>query len=495
MQMRIMGLAGLALMLTLANAVQAQVNEPYVADWSFGIKGVFSDPLFNLVPTAPLRAAGQRLVLDDDGSTVVAGMATVWFFGDLNYLVVARYSANGQRQTWDNPSSGYTDDAHEYLFVQPVTMPEDLRLTAVHDVKIGPYGDINVLVDAMESATATTTDSLVVTFGPDGEYKSIVTHMATPGVDDFGAAMLPWGSNMFIISSTSNTVNVARYTLNLSNGVPDLDTTWASSGRASQSLWMCKRLVAGQLITVPCALRARRALISGHSPSPIYVAGEFASSQGGEADLFVMHFSPADGTSNAAYPFTWGFGGIDDGLRGLALRSKFLAPQRPQNELYLLNAFPRPCRSGFVVVRMNADTGEYINRSYTSGGGTDPDPLACSEVRSLEATDLSLPQNYNGVNRYLAVVGSSFSGEPYTGRDAFMAMVDTQDMHSTPQVQTFTENTGQYPDDSGFNAVTGDFATGTITATGTWHDYDHDSSTAVTMRMRTDRIFSDGFDF
>lgn len=493
-----MWLAGATLAFILGGTTQAIAGAVYVPDGNFGNAGSVFDPLANLAPTVPARGSGERLVLDSDGSTVVAGIGTVWYFGDLSYLVVTRYGLDGQRQVWGNPTDGYTDDTHQYLFVQPVTAPEDMRIIAVKDVQIGPYGDINVLVDALVSSSATNTDSLVVTFGPDGAYKGTVTHMSTPGEDDIGAAIMPWGSSMFIVSSAGDNVNVSRYTLNLSDGVPALDTSWGTLGRSTQSLMKCKHYVANiGLIPVTCQLRARRALLAQAATTSIYVAGEYANDPGDSApqnDIFIMHFRSNDGGSNAGYPVTWDSPTLEDGVSGLAFRYKSLAPQRSQNELYVLDAFPRPCRSGFIVGRFDADTGAFMNRTFTLGGGSNADPGVCASVTSLEAKDLILPQNYVGANRYLVVAGSRFTGAMYTGKNAFITQLDTQDLQATASVQELTQNASQFPDDAGFNAVTSDYLADTITATGRSRNYDGDSSTALTIRLLPDRIFRHGFE-
>ncbi|MDN5924008.1 MAG: hypothetical protein L0H70_03295 [Xanthomonadales bacterium] len=495
MHKQIIRLASAALLLMVASVAQAAVNEPYVADVGFGVHGIVSDPMVNLDPNNPARASGQRLVLDDDGSTVIASMATVWFMQDINYLVIARYDRHGQRLGWSHPSAGYADTSGKYLYVPPITAPENLRISAVQDVKIGNYGDIYVLVDAL-SADAETTDSLVVTFGPDGEYKGIVTHQATLFTDDTGVAILPWGSSVFIVSSAGTQVDMARYSINLNNGVPALMTSWGSSGRASQVMFQCHSQVAGTTIVVPCPLRARRAILAEPSstPSRIYVAGEYGE-QGAETTLFVMYFDTIAGASNSGFPTPWGFPGYDDGMRGLAFRSKTLLPQRSLNELYLLNAFPRPCGYGFVVLRLNADTGGFVDRSYTKGGSTNPDPNACAQVDSFIANNLSLAHDYTHASRYVAVVGAHVHGELYTGLDAFLALIDTQNLHDTVQIQDFTENAGQYPSDTIFNAVRGNVVDGSYTATGMDRSYDRDASSAVTMRLVTDKIFGNGFGF
>lgn len=494
MHNQIIRAASAALLLVLACSVQAAVNEPYVRDVGFAGNGMVSDPMVNLAPGDPARAAGQRLVLDADGSAVVASMSKAWLFEDLNYLVIARYDRHGQRMGWSNPTTGYADTSGEYLLVQPNTAPENLRITAVQDVKIGPYGDINVLVDAL-SSDAETTDSLVITFGEDGEYKGVVTHMATAFEDDTGVAILPWGSDMFIVSSSGTQVDMARYSLNLSNGVPALATSWGSMGRVSQRMMNCHRQVGGVPIISACPLRAWRAVQESYSPSRIYVAGEYAAEGSQGSALFVMNFDASDGATRTGYPVTWGFDGYEDGLRGLALRSKTRPPQRPQNELYLLDAFPRPCGHGFVVVRLNADTGAYMDRSYTKGGGTDPDPNACAQKDSFLAKDLVLAQDFTNASRYVAVVGAHLHSELYTGSDAFLALVDSQDMHAEVQIQDFTSNVGQYPDNTTLNAVSGNVLDGSYTATGVQSNDDGDASSAVTLRLLPDRIFRNGFGY
>ena len=116
-------------------------------------------------------------------------------------------------------------------------------------------------------------------------------------------------------------------------------------------------------------------------------------------------------------------------------------------------------------------------------------------MTSLEAADLALPQGYVGASRNLSVVGSRFTGEIHTGKNAFVATVDTQDMYAAVPAQEFTHNAGQYPDDAGFNALTYNHAAGTITATGIVVNFDGDSSSALTIRMRQDQsVFRDGFE-
>ena len=501
MHKQIRWLAGVALLLATVGAAQAAVDKPYVADWSFGTKGVVADPLVKFIPQDPPLASGQQVFLSDDnslndGSTLVAGVGHLWSMLGSEYrpyLVVVRYGVDGQRLAWTNPSAGYSDDSHMYLYVPP----GDLRIKEVRDVRYSIDGGVYVLVDALESASATTTDTIVVVFGPDGQYKGSLEPMTTPGVDDVGAAIIMLSNWMFIASSSGTQVTLTRYTLTYPRTFPVLDTAWGGSGRVSQNLPICHALVGGVKLPLLCNLRAERGLVSRTGSTPIYVAGQYVDSQGGgsaESELFIMHFDPYTGVSDAGYPVTWGFAGIEDGLRGLAFRPKNRTPQRAQDELYVLNSFPLPCGNGFVVVRFNAETGTYLNRTYTNGGGQNADPNVCAQTPSLVANDLALTQNYTAADRYLAVVGTRLSGELYTGTDAFLALVDTTNMHSNVQVQAITHNAGQYPADASFNAVTGKLADGTFTATGRVSNYDGDSSQALTIRMHPDRIFGDDFD-
>ncbi|MDN5923508.1 MAG: hypothetical protein L0H70_00755 [Xanthomonadales bacterium] len=489
--------ATLLLSMTITNAAQATVDEPYAKDLTFGANGMVNDTMVNLngSPSTSARPVGQHLALGEDGSTVVAALGTKFdtLTGNENYLMVTRYNASGQRQAWSNPSTNYADTTGEYLFVPPNAAPDNLRIAAVKDVKIGPYGDINVLIDAWEPA-GDTTDSLVVTFGEDGAYKGIVTHMATPFVDDLGVAMIIPGSSMYIVSSHGSLVDVGLYSMNYSDGVPDPDAGYGNSGKTSQSLFNCQKVIAGQPVTVPCPLRARRALLSGTSTMPLYVAGEYDQGSGTESSVFVLSFNGTPGAPTTGFPITWGFAGINDGMHGLALRYKFNIPTRPQHELYLLDGFQRPCGYGFVVARFNADTGAFLNRSYTKGGSTTTDPNDCASTTSLLANDLALAHDYYYANRYIAVVGGQSSGEPFTGQNAFLALIDSENMHSEVQVQAFTNHAGQYPDDTMLHAVQGRVVDGsyTYTATGVTWNYDHAASQVVTMRLQADRIFQDG---
>ena len=121
----------------------------------------------------------------------------------------------------------------------------------------------------------------------------------------------------------------------------------------------CKRLVGGVgYITVPCQLRARRAVLaeaaSRQSTSPASTSMTKAMVR--QSDIFIMNFRADGAGSNAGYrrPGTrprskW---------RGrVVFRYKSLAPQISQNQLFVLDAFPRACRSGFIIGRFNADTG------------------------------------------------------------------------------------------------------------------------------------------
>lgn len=499
MHKQIIRLASAVLLLASIGAVQAAVDKPYGTDWGFGIEGVVVDPLMNFVPQEPPLAAGQRVYLSDDndlldGSTLVAGVGNLWsMLGNeyRSYLVVVRYGVDGQRLAWTNPSAGYSNDSHTYLYVSP----NDLRIKEVRDVRYGLDGRVYVLVDAMESASATTTDAIVVVFGPDGQYKGRLEAMATPGVDDVGASIVMYADWMYIASSSGTQVTVTRYTLTDPRTFPVLDTSWGNSGKVSQNLPICHALIGGVNVPVLCNLRAERGVISRAGSTPIYVAGEYANRQAGtttENDLFIMHFDRYTGVSDPEYPVTWGLAGIEDRLQGLAFRKKNRAPELAQDEIYLLDSFPLPCGNGFVVARFNAGTGNYLNRTWTSGGGQDDDPNVCALTTSLVATDIVLPENYTAASRYLAVVGSRASSEPYTGADAFLALVDTTDMHSTVQVQAITHNAGQYPAVAIFNAVAGNLADGSFTATGRLTYYDGDASEALTIRMLPDRIFADG---
>lgn len=496
---RIMSWAGVILMLAMVGRVQAiDVNEPYAVDTTFGNNGAVLDPLVNLAPSVPPRASGQRMALDEDGSTVVAGMATVNFLGDLNYLVVTRYSASGQRLTWSNPTAGYTDEQHQYLLVQPITQPENLRMHDVRAVTIGAYGHIYVLIDALEPGSSTRTDSLLVTFAPDGAYKGIVTNMATPGADDIGAAIILFNNWMYLASSSNTEVSLSRYTLPAPARTPVLDATWATSGREVRVLPGCKHF-AGSLGEVPinCQVRAERGSISYNAPAPIYIAGEFVNEQGlsgTQGDLFIMHFDPYTGSSDPHYPVKDGYSGHDDKVRGLAFRSKLRNPQGEDDRLYVLNTFARACRNGFNVFQFTADTGSLDTRTPVKGGGSNADPAACSQTTSMEATDMMLAQDYVSADRYLAIVGSQYTSEAFTGRNGFLALADTTHMAWKVQSQEFTHTGGQYPDDAGFQALVGDFATRRYTVAGKVSNYDGDSSRALSMRMRADRIFSNDFE-
>lgn len=500
MQIQSMCWAGVILMLAMIGRAQAiDVNEPYAVDATFGNNGVVLDPLVNLAPSVPPRASGQRMALDEDGSTIVAGMATVNFFGDLNYLVVTRYSASGQRLTWSNPTAGYTDELHQYLLVQPATQPENLRIRDVRAVSIGSYGHIYVLIDALEPGSSTRTDSLLVTFAPDGAYKGIVTNMATPNADDIGAAIILLNDWMYLASSSGTLVTLSRFTLPAPDRTPVLDTAWATSGREMRVLPGCKHYVGGLgELPINCLVRAERGVISYNAPTPIYIAGEFINEQGlsgTQGDLFIMHFDPYTGSSDPHYPVKDGYIGTDDNVRGLVFRSKLRNPQGDENRLYVLNTFARPCRNGFSVFQFNADTGSIGTRTFVKGGSNNADPAACSLTTSMEATDMTLAQDYVSADRYLAIVGSQYTSEPFTGRNGFLALADTEHMNWTVQSQEFTHTGGQYPDDAGFQAIVGDFATRRYTVTGTQSNYDGDASSALSMRMRSDHhIFGDGFE-
>ncbi len=491
--------AGMALMFAMGGSAQAvDVNEPYAADLSFGINGTVRDTLVNLAPSAPPRASGQRMDLDEDGSTVVAGMATVSFFGDLNYLVVARYSASGQRLTWSNPTAGYTDDSHQYLLVQPITQPENLRIREVRAVRIGSYGDIHVLIDSQEPGNAARTDSILVTFGSDGAYKGIVTNMATANMDDTGAAIILFNDWMYLASSTDTQVIMSRYTLAPPNRIPVLDTSWAASGREVRVLPGCKHFFGGfGELPINCVLRAERGLISYNAPASIFVAGEFTNDQGlsgSEGDFFIMHFNPYDGTSDSHYPVKDGFTNTDDKVRGLAFRSKLRAPVRENDQLYVLDAHARPCGNGFSVFQFSSENGALDTRTFVKGGGSNADPNVCSQATSMQASDMMLAQDYVSADRYLAIVGTQSTSEPYTGTNGFLALADTEHMGWIVQAQEFTHTGGQFPEDAGFSALVGDFATRRYTVTGVTRNYDGDSSSAIVQRMRADRIFSNDFE-
>ena len=499
MQIQTLWWAGAALMLAMIGAAHAiDVSEPYAADASFGNSGAVLDPLVNLAPSAPPRASGQRMALDQDGSTVVAGMATVNFLGDLKYLVLTRYDASGQRLTWSNPTSGYTDDLHQYVLVQPAIQPDNLRIQDVRAIRIGAYGDIYVLIDALESGSATRTDSLLVTFGRDGAYKGIVTNRATAGEDDVGAAIILLNNWMYLASSSNTIVTLSRYTLAPPNRTPVLDTTWATSGREVRVLPGCKHLFGGVgELPINCLLRAERGLISYASPQPIYIAGEFTNDQGvsgSQGDFFIMHFNPYDGTSDPDYPVKEGFIHSDDNVRGLAFRSKTLAPQRENDDLYVLDTYSRACGKGFSVFQFSAEDGALGTRTFAAGGGNDPDPGVCSQTTSMQATDMILAQDYTTADRYLAIVGTQYTSEPFTGTNGFLALADTEHLNWLLQAQEFTHTGGQFPDDAGFNALVGDFATRRYIATGIVSNYDGDSSNALTFRMRADRIFGNDFE-
>ncbi len=61
------------------------------------------------------------------------------------------------------------------------------------------------------------------------------------------------------------------------------------------------------------------------------------------------------------------------------------------------------------------------------------------------------------------------------------------------QLQDITRKAGHEPDDSGFGPVIGNVVEQSFAAIGLHRKYDADTSTAMTLRMRPDQIFGDGF--
>lgn len=494
----------LATLLTLAAATAASAaggSEPYAPDARFNNGQVLLDAFH---ATAPKRITGEKVVLDEEtGDTIIAGLIPQASGGQPRGLVVvARYGPDGKHKLWPDASPGAVDASKKYVYVPYNVAPSNVLAIAVRDVSIGSYGDVSVLIDSRDATT--NTRSVVATFGPTGEYKGVITHMASVGVDDVGAKMLPWGSAVFIVSSQpagdgpgGNRVVVGKYTINLSDGVPALDTTFGTNGFVSLAHAGCSRAIGSPPINVPipCDLRAERAQIEG---TDIYIAGDFENSRVGQPspnrDLFVMKLSTFGApvtTFGTNGVLTYGSDTLQESLRGLVVRKR----NQWSTDIFLLEAFPRPCGHGFIVPQFNAATGAYIDRSLTMGGGSNADPNVCAGVDWLLANDMALPVNDLKSGRYLGVVGSHLHAEPFTGADAFLALFDTQDLQAAPQLQDFTRNSGQFPNDSVFGAVVGKVEDNTFTAVGSDIGYDGDVSTAMTLRMQQDRIFRNGLEY
>ena len=511
MKLRKINLLAMILVASMASTANAaSVNEPYAADTRFNDGAAVLEP-FNA--TSLGRISGEKLALDQQsGDTLIAGLVPRSDMGETRYsVVVARYGTNGQHKLWANGSAGAVDASKKYVYVPYNVAPAHVRAVAVRDVVVGPYGDVNVLIDTRGFGASARIDSVIATFGPTGEYKGMVTHMDQPGVDDVGAKIVPYGSNGFVVSSQPDMGDwasgaklvVRRYSVNLSNGVPAFDATWGSGGRLELVLPMCSRLLNGAPpVTLPfnCDLRVQRVEMPG-SGSSMFIAGDYENQTvngvSPNRDLFVIKIDTATASVVTAFGnagiVTYGSNATQDTLRGLALRRVVTNPPTAVTELYLLDAFPRACGSGLIVPHFNADTGAYINRSFTLGGGSNADPSVCAQTDSLLAADLTLPKNYQQNGQYLGVVGTHLHGEMYTGADAFLALLDVDNLTATPQLQDFTHNAGQHPGDSGFSSVIGSVDDGTFTAVGFDRNYDGDASTALTLRMRQDRIFRDGF--
>ncbi len=507
--MKIREISLLATLLTLATATAASaasVNEPYAPDARFNNGAVILDPF---IASTFTRITGQKLVLDEaSGDTVIAGLMPVTDTGEARYIVVvARYGPDGKHKLWANGSVGAVDASKKYVYVPYNVAPGNVRAVAVRDVSVGSYGDVSVLVDTRALGPSASVDSVVATFGPSGEYKGVVTHMAQASVDDVGAKIVANGSGGFVVSSQPDIghwasgakVVVRRYTINLSNGVPAFDTSWGNGGKVELALPLCSNLVSGIppiILPVNCDLRVERVDMPSYDTT-LFIAGDYENRTVGgvtpNRDLFVMKINMSTGALVSAFGtggiVTYGSTDVQETLRGLATRRTSSG-----SDLYLLEAFPRACGNGFIVPHFNGNTGAYINRSFTMGGGGNADPNVCGNVDSLLANDMAFPRDAFQNGRYLGVVGTHIHAEPYTGTDAFLSLLDIDDLHATPQLQDFTRNAGQYPGDSAFSAVVARVSDNTFMAAGTDRTYEGDVSTAMTLHMRQDRIFRGGFE-
>lgn len=507
-------------LLSVAATNAAAVNEPYVADPKFNN----GNPVYELFDaTEPMVITGEKLVLDFwTGDTIVAGLVPVTEAGQTRYTVVlARYGQDGNRKTWSDSTLGAVSASGKYVYVPYASAPSNVRAVAVRDITLGTNSDIMVLIDSRDVTTGARTNSLLAVFSEDGKFRGVITHMADASADNIGGAVLMLGGPIMIVSSQPSVddgpsgarMTVKRYHVDFVAGqptLPVLDTAFGTNGKVEQTIAGCSRTIGGTppiVLPMNCDLRVASAY-SVNGPW-LLIAGDYGNFHGNSGgqdpsysrDLFVMKLVNQTGardptfTSNGLATYATANAGAS--MNGMVVR--YDSNYNP-TDIFLLNAFPRACREGFIVAHLNGMSGAYIDRSFTVGGGGDGDPNVCAHVSSFDANDMVMARS----GKYLGVAGGRYSGEDGTGINAAITLLNPDNLQSTPHQQNFTNNSGQWAGNTRFNALISSSwpnngIEGVFSAVGTnygYYEYGYEDpySSAVTLRVQPDRIFRNGFE-
>ena len=511
-------LAVLLLLLSVAASNAAAVNEPYVADPKFNN----GNPVYEVFDaTEPKVITGEKLVLDFwTGDTVVAGLVPVTETGQTRYTVVlARYGQDGNHKTWSDSTPGAVSPSGKYVYVPYASAPSNVRAVAVRDITLGTNGDIMVLIDSRGVTTGARTNSLLAVFSEEGKFRGVITHMADASADNIGGSVLMLGGPIMIVSSQPSVGNgpsgarliVKRYDVDIVAGQPTLpllDTAFGTGGKVQQAIPGCSRTINGAPPIVQpmnCDLRVARAY-SVNGPW-LLIAGDYGNFHGNTSgqdpnysrDLFVMKLVSQTGARDPTFGSN-GLAAYATANAGASMNGMVVRYDSNYNptDIFLLNAFPRACREGFIVAHLNGMSGTYIDRSFTVGGGGDADPNVCAHVSSFDANDMVMAKN----GKYLGVAGGRYSGEDWTGVNASITLLNPDNLQSAPHQQNFSDNSGQYAGATRFNALISNGWSGAgdiFTALGTHYGYYEDGyedpySSAVTLRVLPDRIFRNGFE-
>lgn len=498
-------LAALMALMTGAMALADPiVNLPLTMDARFA-GGIVLDPFFT---DGSLPVVGQDMAADGS-DTIVAGLVPITDHDQQRYIVtVARYGADGQRKSWTAPSSPTVDSSQQYLIVPYNQTPSFVRALAVRDIAVAPSGHIYVLLDSRSTDAGASVDVLLAVFDREGAYKGVTPVMTDPAHDDVGAAVLVVDDALLVVGSQPHTDDrptgaklvLARYLIDGDALLPD--SAWAGGGRVERSLTRCSKVVRGStVVSFNCDLQARRVLVSVEDDA-LYVGGDYFNAQAGgtaSRDAFIMKLDPTTGDVDSSFGeagvLAFGSTDYEEQLKGLILRHD------PWNgdELVALKTYPRRCGHAINLLGFRTDTGALRDGSYIYGGSDQNGDGSCDITNNLEGSDMGLLSAASPADSHLVVVGRQTHGPNYSNGTAVFVLFDATDLHAAAQIVPVAAPGGRTENrESQFNAVIVDSGDGShaadhFTMFGVHHNIDNGTFASKIVRVRLDRIFSDGF--
>ncbi|MEO7323443.1 MAG: hypothetical protein ABIW82_01295 [Dokdonella sp.] len=488
----------------------ASASDPFAYDSSF-YGGSPIDDGFNGITNEGYYA--QKLVRLADGDVVVAGLVPTYqghSQGNGQYnLGLVRYGSNGERVSWSHPTSIYAHFNDIYLILPAANG----HYTAIRDIKeIGSY--IYVLADYQVSAT--NTDVYILAFGLDG---SLVGNYAafTTSVYETGGGLIGYAyPNCPGVTPCNAVIAVATYLTDagrtiitakrflvgggpppgfVPNGTLSVDTTFGpyhngandyalpNFGCAAGSNCSIRAVGVAAVRTTtgtPTLYIGGERLYQDQDRDPVVVAVDGNSgnliSNFADSGFSIHPFDLADHSNDVSI-------GIAAGTQG----------DRSTDEIYMLSKVEVICHSSVGIGVLKLDGNGALVNSFWAGGqhafGGDNSGACTGGGEADTPSALALDGNR------LAIVGTRRLSASPGAFEPLLATLSTTDGAVTDfRVQPPLRQDGTpWSPGNGWNDVVAS-GNGTFTATGALIDQFLSPPIFGTARLRSDRIFANGFE-